>query len=268
MQKCKVGLQLYSVATALYENPAKTLGAVKEMGYDAVEFAGLFDNPPEVLYEICTTLDLKPLTLAQGLTPILETPASVAATLKALGVKHCAVGLSVQELAEDYPGCVDKLRRAAALLYENGLQLLYHNHDREFVLQRDGIPVLEALCRDVPYLLPELDVCWALYGGYDPAAAVKQLPRMPHIHLKDFVCRNLPADFDFVKNATGNLRSRPEDGFLYRPLGCGCVDIPAVIKAAEEAETPYIIVEQDWDFMDSCLADAAKSREYLRTLGY
>ncbi len=268
MRKCKVGLQLYTVQTAMKEDIPKTLRAVKEMGYDYVEIAYLYDMQPEMMYETCMDLGLIPLTFAQNIGPLLDTPALSVSALKALGVKHCYVCFSAQDLTEDYDGCVDKLRRASATLDGTGIQLLYHNHDREFVLTRDGIPMMDALCRDVPGLLPELDICWALYGGQDPATAIKRFLDMPIIHLKDFVCNNLPADFDFVKNATGSMRSRPEDGFLYRPLGCGCVDIPAVIQAAEETNISYIIVEQDWDYMDSCLGDAERSRAYLRSLGY
>ncbi len=268
MQTCKVGLQLYSVQVAMKENLPGTLKAVKEMGYDFVEFVNLFGRSAAEIRSICDEIGLEILTYSWDTAPLLEAPNEVISMLHGIDAKNFAVGCSADDLVSRYDECVDRLTRASILLHENNLQLLYHNHDREFVLQKDGMPMLKALCRDVPYLLPELDACWVLYGGFDPTAAISLFPGMPLVHLKDFVCNNLPCDFDFVKNASGSMRSRPEDGFLYRPLGCGCVDIPAVLRAAEEAEIPYIIVEQDWDFMESCLKDAAKSRDYLRSLGY
>ena len=41
-----VALQLYSVRDAMAEDFAGTIKKVKEMGYDGVEFAGLFEKNP------------------------------------------------------------------------------------------------------------------------------------------------------------------------------------------------------------------------------
>ncbi len=268
MHTCKVGLQLYSVQVAMNEDLPATLRAVKDIGYDFVEFVNLFGRSAAEIRSICDEIGLEILTYSWDTAPLLEAPNEVISMLHGIGAKHFAVGCSADDLMHRYGECVDKLTRASVLLHENGLQLLYHNHDREFVLKHSGMPMLKALCNDVPHLLPELDVCWALYGGQDPATAISLFPGMPLVHLKDFVCTSLPSDFNFVRDASGTMRSRPEDGFLYRPLGCGNVNISAVVKAAEEAKIPYLIVEQDWDYMDSCLEDVKKSREYLRSLGY
>ena len=42
MKKFKVGVQLYSVRDAMEKDMDATLKAIKEMGYDYVEFAGYF----------------------------------------------------------------------------------------------------------------------------------------------------------------------------------------------------------------------------------
>ena len=42
-----VALQLYSVRDAMAEDFAGTIKKVKDMGYDGVEFAGLFDHSAE-----------------------------------------------------------------------------------------------------------------------------------------------------------------------------------------------------------------------------
>ena len=54
MKKFKVGLQLYSVRQDMEQDMDKTLGAVKAMGYDYVEFAGYFGKSAE---EIKALLD-------------------------------------------------------------------------------------------------------------------------------------------------------------------------------------------------------------------
>ena len=47
MKKFKVGLQLYSVRDAMEKDMDAALKAVKEMGYDYVEFAGYFGKTAE-----------------------------------------------------------------------------------------------------------------------------------------------------------------------------------------------------------------------------
>ena len=46
MKKFPIGLQLYSVRDAMAADFEGTLKAVKSMGYDGVEFAGLFNKDP------------------------------------------------------------------------------------------------------------------------------------------------------------------------------------------------------------------------------
>ena len=43
MKKFKVGIQLYSIRDEMEKDMDATLKAVKEMGYDCVEFAGFFE---------------------------------------------------------------------------------------------------------------------------------------------------------------------------------------------------------------------------------
>ena len=47
MKKFKVGLQLFSIRDAMEKDMDATLKAVKEMGYDYVEFAGYFGKSAE-----------------------------------------------------------------------------------------------------------------------------------------------------------------------------------------------------------------------------
>ena len=48
-----IGLQLYSVRDAMEKDFKGTLQQVKAMGYDGVEFAGLFNNTPEQVKAMC-----------------------------------------------------------------------------------------------------------------------------------------------------------------------------------------------------------------------
>ena len=58
----KIGLQLHSVRDDLKNDFYGTLKGVKEMGYSAVEFAGLFGNDPAEVKNMCEELGLIPLS--------------------------------------------------------------------------------------------------------------------------------------------------------------------------------------------------------------
>ncbi|MBE7062695.1 MAG: sugar phosphate isomerase/epimerase [Ruminococcaceae bacterium] len=268
MYTFKIGLQLYSVHSALQNDLVGTLSEIKRMGYDVVEFTSLYGRTAAELREICDGIGLEILTYAQDITPILESPEQAVSMLKTLGAQKYSVGFSAQDLTEKYDECVEKLRFASSALHKNDLQLLYHNHDTEFALRRKEMPVIYALCNDVPYMGVELDTCWCQYGGEDPAATLRRLgAKVPCVHLKDFVCENLPKDFDFARNVNGAIRNRLDDGFLFRPLGKGLICTASVLDIAKENNIQYIIVEQDYDYITSAMEDMAQSREYLYKMG-
>ena len=61
---------------------------------------------------------------------------------------------------------------------------------------------------------------------------------------------------------------RPSN-FEFRPIGSGLQDIPSILKASEAAGAKWLVVEQDNPSMGlTPMESIAKSREYLKTLGY
>ena len=68
-------------------------------------------------------------------------------------------------------------------------QMLYHNHDFEFV-KVDGEYGLDIIYNTISedLLKTQIDTCWVNVAGEDPAEYVKILGR-PVVHLKDFVMR-------------------------------------------------------------------------------
>lgn len=125
--------------------------------------------------------------------------------------------------------------------------LLYHNHDFEFA-QISGMTALDFLYAAVPasVLKCELDTCWIRYAGADPADYLRRYAeRCPVVHLKDYVGDpGGPAPYALL----GQDAPAREDGgqpFLFKPLGGGCQDIPALVEAAREAGTRWLVVEQD-----------------------
>ena len=72
MKKFKVGIQLYSIRDEMEKDMDATLKAVKEMGYDCVEFAGFFDKTAEEVKAMIDKYDLEAISVHQGADPWLE----------------------------------------------------------------------------------------------------------------------------------------------------------------------------------------------------
>ena len=75
--KLPIALQLYSVRDALAEDFYGTLKKVKEMGYDGVEFAGLYGNSPEDIRAMCDEIGLVPISAHVPYYDMLENPTEV-----------------------------------------------------------------------------------------------------------------------------------------------------------------------------------------------
>jgi sugar phosphate isomerase/epimerase len=106
------------------------------------------------------------------------------------------------------------------------IAFLYHNHHHEFT-QYDGERVLDILARetDPNLVMFELDTYWVRRGGEDPAEYLRRLQkRCPLLHIKD-------------------MEPGPEQFFA--EVGEGVLDFAGILRAAQDAEVQWLIVEQD-----------------------
>ena len=276
MGNLKIGLQLYSVSDDMAQDMYAALKKVKEIGYDYVEFAGYFDHSAEEVRSMLDEIGLTCVSVHQAYNLFLEEGQKAADYLKTIGADYAAIPWMA---AEDHKGCdhydkvIADITKVGRLLKDNGIQLLYHNHDFEFQKFEDKF-LLDWLYESVPsdLLQTEVDTCWVKYAGYDPCEYLKKYTgRSPVVHLKDFTCKRFaggPAYALIDENGEEIKTTREDNGFEFRPVGMGLQDFPAILKAAEEAGAAYAIVEQDAS-VDRPPMEAAKlSREYLKKIGY
>lgn len=113
---------------------------------------------------------------------------------KAIGCDYIAVPYLSTEQRPGTPAFAGVLRtiyQFGCLCRDNGIQLLYHNHDFEFV-SFSGMYALDFLYAAMPedVLKTEIDVCWVKYAAkIPPLICASMLGRAPVVHLKDFVGR-------------------------------------------------------------------------------
>ena len=274
MKDFKVGLQLYSVRDDMEKDFYGTLKAVKEAGYDYVEFAGYYGHTAEEVKAVLDEIGLVCPSVHQGPDLFLEKGQEAVDYLKTIGAKYAAIpwyGIENYQNGK-FGETIEKFKRVGELLRKNGIKLTYHNHDFEFNYL-DGEFILEKIYAALPDLIEgEVDTCWVRYAGVDPVAFLdKYVGKMHTLHLKDFTCKKLAAGpvyaliDDSGKASEGG--SKEDNGFAFRPLGMGMQDFPAILEAAERVGIEYVIVEQD-ESKDRPALEAAKiSRDYLRSLG-
>ena len=194
----------------------------------------------------------------------------VIAEQRRLGCRYLAVPFLDETMRPGAPGFARVLRmvyRFASLCREAGIQLLYHNHDFEFV-PVSGLYGLDFLYGAVPahLLQTELDVCWIRYAGEDPVAYLRKYAgRCPVVHLKDYVgVRGDTSPYGLLGRAEEKKENVP---FAFRPFGHGCQDVQAVVGAALESGVQWFVIEQDQSPDRPALEAAQMSLETLRKLG-
>ena len=272
MKNLKVGLQLYGIREDLAKDYEGSLKAVKEMGYDYVEFAGGTNGYSyEEIRALLDKYGLKCISVHQSADTWFNDPEGAVRQVKVLGADYNTICIYpyVRYVEEGIDAPVAKFARYAKAMKEAGLQGMYHNHAFEFDIMAGDKYLLDHIFDTIPDLMPELDLGWVHYGGEDPAAYVDKYAQRIHIvHLKDFSCANLPQKpiFQLVAEQGRSVipPTRKDAGFKYLPVGSGIQDWTSIIDACRRSSAQYLVVEQDESLDCSQLEAARISREYLK----
>ena len=159
---------------------------------------------------------------------------------------------------------LSNLDRVATLAAERGVRAVLHPHVGTMIETGDEVQhVLYgsaiSLCLDTGHLL---------IGGTDPAELARQAPeRIAHLHLKD-VDSAIAAR---VQSGQLSYSEAVRNG-MYRPLGHGDVDVPAIVgHLRAHGYNGWYTLEQDAILTaepkdEGPVADVRISAEYLRTV--
>jgi sugar phosphate isomerase/epimerase len=235
-----IAAQLYTVRDQI-KDPSRVggvLGRLREIGYTAVEVAGLGPITAERFGQELALAELTACATHASLERLTGDLSAVAAECREWGCQYVVVPGLPNEYRSG-AGLKRFAREADALardLQPFGLKLAYHNHS--FELERwDGQTGLEALFDAAPAqtLLAELDTYWLQYGGANPVEWILRLKnRVPLVHLKDMA-------------VVGGKTVMAE-------VGEGNLDWARILHACRTAGTEWLVVEQD-----ECLRDPMES---------
>ena len=186
-----IALQLYSVRDTMETDFEGTLKKVKELGYDGVEFAGLYGKTAAEVKKMCSEIGLVPISAHVPYGELLKGEETFKAYAE-IGCKYIVIPwINGEYLAggEKNAEFIENVKKFGELANANGMKLCYHNHDFEFK-KVDGEYKLDRLYSDVSkdLLLTQLDTCWVNVGGENPSDYIRKYSgRIEIIHLKDFV---------------------------------------------------------------------------------
>ena len=227
-----VAVQVYSVRDNAKADLLGTLKEIKKMGYDGVEFAGLYGYAPAEVKAMCEEVGLVPISAHVPYGDMVADPKGVLSQYKEIGCKFVAVPYLMPEDRPDggqFDKVIKNIEMIGKVAQELGIQLLYPNHEFEFMIM-DGKYALDVLYESISpdYLQTELDVCWVKVGGEDPADYIRKYSgRAPVVHLKDFRGEKSEAMYELI-GLESKAPKRPKD-FEFRPVGSGCQDFPSIM---------------------------------------
>ncbi|QNN65160.1 sugar phosphate isomerase/epimerase [Sphingomonas rhizophila] len=223
-----VGAQLYTARDALARDLPGTLGAIRQSGYRDVEVAGVGQVPAARLRRSLDRAGLRAHAFHADWKLLRDTPASVFTDARILGARFVVLAWLPPEeraTAAQWRVWVARLNRLGLEARRRGLRMAYHPHDFEFG-QVDGIVPFDLLRDGLDQRLVdfEIDVYWAAKAGRDPVALVRSLGRRtPLLHLKDIDCRTR----------------------AFADVGDGCLNWPALMRAARAAGVTHAYIERD-----------------------
>jgi len=188
-KKIPVGLQLYSVREVAPKDVAGTFKAIKEMGYEGVEFAGYY-KPAADLRKLLDDNGLKCCGTHTGLNTLLGNELKKTIEFnKTIGNRY----LIVPGMGADRLGTKEKCIETAKLFTElaeklkpEGMVTGYHAHGADFKKLDDTTPWEVLFSNAGPDVVMQMDTGNCMGGGGDPVALLKKFPgRALSVHLKE-----------------------------------------------------------------------------------
>jgi sugar phosphate isomerase/epimerase len=285
----EIGMQLYSMATALSDDFRGTLKMLADVGYKNLEFAGPYFFSPEE--EIKNNVLIQQMGL-KGYGYYNHSPNELRTMLDDLGLKSPSAHVSIQSMQHNidvvlnaaltvghqylicpmllgpdidtYKSSVDTFNRIGESCRKAGVRFGYHNHSQEFH-DFNGERPIDVLMKgtDPDLVFFELDLFWTTVAGIDPSEFIKQhSDRVKLVHIKDMAKKmdtpstdwHVFTDMTIGKPILSNQTV----------VGEGVINYRKILQAAKKEGISYYIIESD--FPPDPLSFAKKSFQNLKKI--
>jgi len=272
-------VQQFQLRTVLgtEQQARETLQAMIASGYNGIELNGFMIKKMPMIVRILTRMagmpmgrsgkldwrklikesGLKVVSIHEDLGSILKRPQEVIDEARAFDTEYVVITGMYHFDYSDRQAVVklaDQLNQAGKILKEKGLQLLYHNHNCEFLTVEPGKTAYQVILEktDPQYVNFEFDSYWPTEAGCDALALMHTLGnRMKLYHINDRGNRG--------KGPTGSIRKSDS-----MELGDGNMNLTALIEAAKTYQVKAIILESHKNWLDrSPVKSFERSAEFL-----
>lgn len=239
-----------------------TLQKMKEAGYDGIELCSFMIHPTPFVVKLLTKaagmpvgnggkLDwislireagMKVPTIHQYLDAIEKDPEAALAECRAFGTDTVAItGMYRFDYTdrEKVLGLARRLNETGRVLKQHGIQLLYHNHNAEFLPVQRGCSAYQILQQetDPEAVNFEFDSYWCADAGVDPLREMQILGnRMKLWHINDRGCRK--AGFTPIYKMDS------------MELGTGTMDLSTLAEQAKKNGCEAVILESHRNWID------------------
>ncbi len=207
-----------------------TLQKAVEFGFTELECGYSYAASPQEFLDYCKKIGIKPVACGTDLNSLINDNQKIFDQYNKHKLKYA---VCYWPWLGGGPFMLDDCKKSAEMLNElgakakqNGLQLLWHNHDKEFHEMENGFPFDYLMKNTDPKLVQcELDIYWVKKGGADPLAVLKKYAgRIPVLHVKD-------------------MAAGPEQDFICP--GRGIIDFKPIFAEAKKQGIEHYFVERD-----------------------
>jgi sugar phosphate isomerase/epimerase len=249
----KPGLVSYTHRTSFEKNVSATLDTIQSLGITDMEFSNLFGETPENLRKMLDERGIECSSFGVGYDDLVSDPDEVARKAKVLGASFVRVAWIPHDgifNIKDAQKAIAEFNRVGEILKKQyGLTFCYHNHGYEFEKYEKGTLFDYMVQNTNPeFVSYEMDILWAFFPGQNPAELLSKYgKRFKLMHLKD-LRKGVKGDM------TGSTSQENDVA-----LGTGQIDIPSILKAAQEAGIQHYYIEDE---------SKLKSEQVPQTISY
>jgi len=257
VKKPVIGIQLYTLRDFMQnaEDFDNMLACLADLGVKDVQISAIGDIPAEVQAEILKKHDMKVCVTHKPFERMINDLDNLIAEHKIIGCDALGLGAAGSDMRENSSNVRKFIADTAEIgkkLAENGMTFNYHNHAFEFEKLDDAdMCMMDLLLSETDpdkfNFIP--DVAWIHYAGRNPVDVLQDMKgRVKVLHFKDYI-----------------IDENNERHFV--SLGKGIVNLQECYDLACELEIPYIMYEQDNDWVDNDPFKAVEeSWEFLKSL--
>lgn len=255
MADIKLGIQLYTLRDHI-QNAAdfeSTLQRLQKMGVRVIQISGIGPIDAQEVADIVRKYDMDVCVTHKDFNRMLNDLDTMIDEHKLIDCDCMGIGGmpgDARESAQAVREFIAKATEIGKKMRERGERFCYHNHDFEFKKVDGDKTIMDILLEetdpDLFWFIP--DVAWMHYAGVNPAEYLEKMKgRVKVLHFKDYIL--------------------PDGERKFCSLGKGLVNLEDCYKACQKLGIPYIVYEQDIDWVDNDPFKATEeSWEFMKEL--